>query len=36
MWVDTSYDNDPAGARTRPRAGRRTAEPTLVYGWRFR
>ena len=36
MWVDTSYDNEPA-RRTYESAGATPVdEPTLVYAWRFR
>lgn len=36
MWVDTSYDNEPAKRTYAAAGGRPVDEPTLVYGWRFR
>lgn len=36
MWVDTSYNNDAAKQTYAAAGGEPSAEPTLVYGWRFR
>jgi GNAT superfamily N-acetyltransferase len=36
MWVDTSYDNEPAKRTYAAAGGTPSDEPTLVYGWRFR
>jgi GNAT superfamily N-acetyltransferase len=36
MWVDTSYDNEPARRTYAAAGGTPSDEPTLVYGWRFR
>ncbi len=36
LWVDTSYDNEPARRTYEAAGGTPDAEPTLVYGWRFR
>jgi GNAT superfamily N-acetyltransferase len=36
MWVDTSYDNEAAKHTYAAAGGEPSAEPTLVYGWRFR
>ena len=36
MWVDTSYDNEPARRTYEAAGGTPVDEPTLVYGWRFR
>ena len=36
MWVDTSYDNEPARRTYESAGGTAVDEPTLVYGWRFR
>ncbi len=36
MWVDTSYDNEPAKRTYAAAGGTPSGEPTLVYGWRFR
>ena len=35
MWVDTSYDNEPARRTYASAGGQPAAEATLVYGWRF-
>ncbi len=35
MWVDTSYDNEPARRTYATAGGQPAAEATLVYGWRF-
>ena len=36
MWVDTAYDNEAARRTYAGAGGQPVAEPTLVYGWRFR
>jgi GNAT superfamily N-acetyltransferase len=36
MWVDTSYDNEPAKRTYAAAGGEPSSEPTLVYTWRFR
>ena len=36
MWVDTSYDNEPARRTYAAAGGTPSAEATLIYGWRFR
>jgi GNAT superfamily N-acetyltransferase len=36
MWVDTDYDNEAAKHTYASAGGEPFAEPTLVYGWRFR
>jgi ribosomal protein S18 acetylase RimI-like enzyme len=36
MWVDTDYDNEAAKHTYAAAGGQPSAEPTLVYGWRFR
>lgn len=36
MWVDTDYDNEAAKHTYATAGGQPSAEPTLVYGWRFR
>jgi hypothetical protein len=36
MWVETDYDNEAAKRTYASAGGERYAEPTLVYGWRFR
>jgi ribosomal protein S18 acetylase RimI-like enzyme len=36
MWVDTDYDNEAAKHTYASTAGEPSAEPALVYGWRFR
>ena len=36
MWVDTEYDNEAAKHTYAASGGEPSAEPTLVYGWRFR
>ena len=36
MWVDTSYDNEPARRTYAAAGGDPSAEATLVDGWRFR
>jgi ribosomal protein S18 acetylase RimI-like enzyme len=36
MWVETSYDNEPARRMYTAAGGHPSAEATLVYGWRFR
>lgn len=36
MWVETDYDNDAAKRTYAAAGGQPSAEPTLVYGWRFR
>jgi ribosomal protein S18 acetylase RimI-like enzyme len=36
MWVDTDYDNEAARHTYAAAGGHPAAQPTLVYGWRFR
>jgi ribosomal protein S18 acetylase RimI-like enzyme len=36
MWVDTDYDNVAAKHTYAESGGQPAAQPTLVYGWRFR
>ena len=36
MWVDTSYDNEPARRTYEAAGGTADDEATLVYGWFFR
>ena len=36
MWVDTSYDSEPAKRTYAAAGGTPSDEPTLTYGWRFR
>jgi GNAT superfamily N-acetyltransferase len=36
MWVDTSYDNEPARRTYAAARGQPSSEATLVYGWHFR
>jgi ribosomal protein S18 acetylase RimI-like enzyme len=36
MWVETDYDNEAAKHTYAAAGGKPSAEPTLVYGWRFR
>jgi ribosomal protein S18 acetylase RimI-like enzyme len=36
MWVETDYDNEAAKHTYASAGGEPYAEPTLVYGWRFR
>ena len=36
MWVDTSYDNEPARRTYAAAGGDPSEEATLVYGWHFR
>jgi ribosomal protein S18 acetylase RimI-like enzyme len=36
MWVDTEYDNEAAKRTYAASGGQPSAEPTLVYDWRFR
>jgi len=35
MWVDTSYDNEPARRTYAAAGGEPSTEATLVYGWFF-
>jgi ribosomal protein S18 acetylase RimI-like enzyme len=35
MWVDTSYDNEPARRTYAAAGGSPSDEATLVYGWHF-
>ena len=35
MWVDTSYDNEPARRTYAAAGGQPSGEATLVYGWFF-
>jgi ribosomal protein S18 acetylase RimI-like enzyme len=36
MWVDTSYDNEPARRTYAAAGGHPSEEATLVYGWHLR
>ena len=36
MWVDTSYDNEPARRTYAAAGGNPSEEATLVYGWHLR
>jgi hypothetical protein len=36
MWVETDFDNEAAKHTYASASGEPSAEPTLVYGWRFR
>jgi ribosomal protein S18 acetylase RimI-like enzyme len=36
MWVETDYDNEAAKHTYAASGGQPAAQPTLVYGWRFR